>query len=329
MVAVAMEIEPPPAPHPVARPVKRSVEKKCEHGKRKQRYQCRECRGGAFCKHGIRRSLCRECGGGAFCKHGIQRSLCRECGGSAICKHDVQRSHCRECGGSAFCKHGIRRSTCRECGGGAFCKHGKHRNACSDCHDLPCTIEGCPQFGHRFSSTANLLIHMRAKHSGEAKALTKAKELNVYGALQAANIDAEYQKYIPFRSCGLEGETRCAYLDFVIVAPWGIIILEVDEHQHSSYPAACDIRRDFDIYASIAMGSGQKVAILRYNPDEFRIDSKTVRVAAKDRQHRLIEVLRDWIAEDPVPNLPLARFFLYYDGRSGTTHPPLAQASLA
>ena len=73
------------------------------------------------------------------------------------------------------------------------------------------------------------------------------------------------------------------------------------------------------------MGSGQKVAILRYNPDEFRIDGKKVRVAAKERRRRLIEVLRDWIAEDPAPNLPFARFFLYYDGRSGSALPLVAK----
>ena len=166
---------------------------------------------------------------------------------------------------------------------------------------------------------------MRAKHSGEPKALTKTKELDVYKAMEAAGIESEYQKHIPFRSCGLGSETVCAYLDFTITTHWGVIIPEVDEHQHSSYPAACDVRRDFDIYASIAMGSGQKVAILRYNPDEFRIDGKEVRVAAKERRRRLIEVLRDWIAEDPAPNLPFARFFLYYDGRSGSALPLVAK----
>ena len=166
---------------------------------------------------------------------------------------------------------------------------------------------------------------MRSKHSGEPKALTKTKELNVYNTLQAANIDVEYQKYIPFRSCGLEGETRCAYLDFVIVAPWGIIILEVDEQQHSGYPVACDIRRDCDIYASVALGSGQKLAILRYNPDDFRVDGVTVRVVAKERQRRLVEVLRTWVLEDPAPHMPFVRFFMYYDGRSDSELPLVAK----
>ena len=186
-------------------------------------------------------------------------------------------------------------------------------------------MEGCLQFGHKFHRTSALLSHMRSKHSGEPKALTKTKELNVYKALQTAGIEFEYQKYIPFRGCGLGSETACAYLDFAIATHWGIIIPEVDEKQHCSYPVSCDVRRDFDIYASIAMGSGQKVAILRYNPDEFRIDGKTLRTTAKERQRRLVEVLRAWIAEDPAPNLPFARFFLYYDGQSESSLPLVAK----
>jgi len=166
---------------------------------------------------------------------------------------------------------------------------------------------------------------MRAKHSGEPKALTKKKELNVYNTLQAAGIDFEYQKHIPFRSCGLESETACAYPDFAIATHWGAILFEVDEYQHSSYPVSCDVRRDFDIYASIALGSGQKVAILRYNLDDFRIDDKTVRVAAKERHRRLVEVLRYWIAEDPAPGRLFARFFMYYDGRSDSDLPLIAK----
>ena len=86
------------------------------------------------------------------------------------------------------CPHDTRRHNCRACGGSSFCEHGKHRHGCADCQNLPCTMEGCPQFGHRFSSARALLQHMRTYHSGLPKALTKTKELSVYQALQAADI---------------------------------------------------------------------------------------------------------------------------------------------
>lgn len=166
---------------------------------------------------------------------------------------------------------------------------------------------------------------MRSQHSGQPRALTKAKELSVHKALQAAGIAFEYQKHLPFYDCGLEGETKCAFVDFAIAAPWGAILLEVDENMHSAYPASCDVRRDFDMFASLALGSGHKVAVLRYNPDSFRVDGKPVRVPLKDRQRRLVEVLRLWLLEDPAPGKQLSRFFLYYDCHSDSSLPVVAK----
>jgi hypothetical protein len=155
--------------------------------------------------------------------------------------------------------------------------------------------------------------------------MTKTKELSVYTALQSADIHFEYQKYLPFHSCKLESETKYAYVDFAITAPWGAILLEVDEEMHSRYPASCDVQRDFDMCASLVLGSGHKTAIIRYNPDSFRVDGKPKRVSTKDRQHRLVEVLRAWLLEDPAPGLQLARFFLYYDCRSDSSLPVIAK----
>ena len=166
---------------------------------------------------------------------------------------------------------------------------------------------------------------MRSKHRGQHKALTKSKELSVYQALQAADIAFEYQKHLPFHGCDLDSETKCVFVDFAIAAPWGALLLEVDEDQHSGRPASCDPRRDFDMCASLALGSGHKVVVLRYNPDNFRTDGKNMTVAAKDRQRRLVEVVRAWLLDDPAPDRQLARFFMYYDGRSDSRLPVVAK----
>ena len=166
---------------------------------------------------------------------------------------------------------------------------------------------------------------MRAFHSGQPKALTKTKELSVYQALQAADVAFEYQKHLPFHGCDLDSETRCADVDFAITAPWGALLLEVDEDQHCSQPASCDPRRDFDMCASLALGSGHKVVVLRYNPDNFRTDGKNRTVAAKERQRRLVEVVRAWLLDDPAPDRQLARFFMYYDGCSDSRLPVVAK----
>jgi hypothetical protein len=179
-------------------------------------------------------------------------------------------------------------------------------------------------FGHRFSSATTLLNHMRSSHSGQTKALTKSKELSVYKALRAADITFEYQKHLPFHGCDLQSETKCAYVDFAISAPWGALLLEVDEDAHSAYPASCDVRRDVDMCASLALGSGHKVVILRYNPDSFKVDGKNVTVAPKERQRRLVEVVQAWLQEDPAPGKQLARFFMYYDMRLDCALPVIA-----
>ena len=68
--------------------------------------------------------------------------------------------------------------------------------------------------------------------------------------------------------CGLESETAHAYADFALPTPWGYVLLEVDEEQHKAYDPSCDVRRDFDMAASVALGSGHKLLVLRYNPDD-------------------------------------------------------------
>ena len=166
---------------------------------------------------------------------------------------------------------------------------------------------------------------MRSYHSGQPKALTKTKELSIYNALQAADIPFDYQRYLPFHGCDLQSETKCAFVDFAITAPWGALLLEVDEDQHAAYPASCDLRRDMDMCTSLALGSGHKVVVLRFNPDNFRVDGRDMTVAPKERQRRLVEVLRGWLQEDPAPGKQLARFFMYYDMRSDFTLPVVAK----
>ena len=48
-------------------------------------------------------------------------------------------------------------------------------------------------------------------------------------------------------------------------------------------------------------------------------------VAPKERQRRLVEVLRAWLQEDPAPGKQLARYFMYYDMRSDSTLPVVAK----
>jgi len=171
--------------------------------------------------------------------------------------------------------------------------------------------------GHSFSGPWSLIRHMRSQHAGEPKAVTKRKELVLYQELQKAGISFEYQHHLPFKSCGLESETTRAYVDFAIPKPWGYILLECDEDQHRCYDPSCDVRRDFDMAASVALGSHHKLMIIRYNPDGYRVDGNTRVENKKDRMKRLLELLE----YEPAA---FERVFLCYDQNSGSTLPQVA-----
>ncbi len=100
-------------------------------------------------------------------------------------------------------------------------------------------------------------------------------------------------------------------------SPWGYTFLECDEEQHSRYPADCDVRRDFDIRASVTLGTNDKIKIIHYNPDSFRFDGETRLVPKASRIARLLEV----ISEEPVF---FERIFICYDGTSDSHLPQVA-----
>ena len=75
--------------------------------------------------------------------------------------------------------------------------------------------------------------------------------------------------------------------------------------------------RDFDIAASVALGSAQKLAILRFKPDSFRVAGKNFAVTQKARIARLIQVIQSM----PEPQ-GFKRFFLFYDTYSETAALP-------
>ncbi len=48
-------------------------------------------------------------------------------------------------------------------------------------------------------------------------------------------------------------------------------------------------------------------------------------MTTKERQRRLVEVVHAWLLEDPAPGKQLARYFMFYDGRSDSRLPVIAK----
>lgn len=318
-----MEVPPPPQPFSG---VQKYIRKKCPHGK--QKHHCAACGGASVCEHQKLRNDCLDCGGSSICEHGKRRCYCRDCKGSCICRHGKHRNQCKECEGSSICTHGRHRSYCKDCGGSSMCEHGRRRIFCRDCGGVGFCPHGKRPYVCRDCGGASMCQHGKAKYQCKdcnnfiCKALTKSKELDIHQALQKAYVDFEYQKHLPFRGCGLASETAYAYIDFCVQMSWGVILLECDEQQHNTYDPSCDVRRDFDSCASIALGSQHKAVVLRYNPDAFKVGGRTKYTTKKERQAKLIATLHLW-EDDPAPSLGFARFFLFYDAESDDAPLPL------
>ena len=250
-----------------------------------------------------------------YCEHFRHHRMCVDCMGSGICEHSRQRQNCLECndngtGGTSICEHRRQRPKCKECGGGHICEHLKQRDHCGICSQTRCEIEGCALQGHFFAGAQSLRRHMQARHGDNPKGLTKRKELDVHQCLTKADIQFEYQYFLPFKGCGLGSETAHCFADFCIAKPWGYILVECDEDQHGCYDPTCDTRRDFDMAASVALGSGHRLVVVRFNPDSFRIGNKFCAVGPAYRQASLVRLIAGLDAE---PDTPFQRLFMFYD----------------
>ena len=240
------------------------------------------------------------------CEHGriYNGYYCKPCGGKGLCEHGVNKHNCPDCRPQRLGKR-VRTETKSY---DRRCPHGRVRRACADCNNWICEL--C-QPTVKLATAANLRKHMQAFHGDNPKALTKSKELEVHQLLSKSGIQFDYQHHLPFRGCGLESETTRALADFVLYAPWGAIILEVDENQHGHQDSSCDVRRDFDMVASIALGSQHKLAIVRYNPDAFKVAGRTVRTPKTERHPKLLQLLYSLMQEEPEKSFQ--RLFLFYD----------------
>ena len=165
-------------------------------------------------------------------------------------------------------------------------------------------------FRHRFCGASGLLKHMRSYHGDNVKALTKSKELEIHTLLQSKGIPFEYQHYLQFHQCGLDSNAKHAFVDFVINKARFKVLLEIDENMHrAQYATSCDLAREMNILGSVALGSADKLVMIRYNPDSYTIGGVVQNTSRRERETKLLQVLEDLEQE---PDRPYTRLFLYY-----------------
>ncbi|KAL4853194.1 hypothetical protein ACK3TF_005809 [Chlorella vulgaris] len=103
--------------------------------------------------------------------------------------------------------------------------------------------------------------------------------------------------------------------DFTFELPTHVVIVEVDEDQHSTYDQSCEHKRMLDITNSYG---GMPVTFLRYNTDGFQIAGATVRRTKKVRLAMLARCLH--AALTTVPTNILTIEYLFYNGADVSTY---------
>ena len=79
---------------------------------------------------------------------------------------------------------------------------------------------------------------------------------------------------------------------FVIAERGLVVIVEFDEHQHSSYDENCELHRMLVLGHGYMTSRAACIRWIRYNPDGFSINGKRMRVCPRDRQAYFIKRLQ-------------------------------------
>ena len=178
-------------------------------------------------------------------------------------------------------------------------------------HDLEtpfkCDEEGC---GAEFAQSGHLYTHKISCHTEEGIQKQKKQEERVARALTKAGIDFKREHHIEFTCWG----DTWARADFVIIINGGVVIVEVDEEQHLTYPTGCDVARMSKIHTAFALsGNTLPLGIIRYNPDDFKVDDKKINKRVCGKEHReaeLVQVIKSWEFGEPGS---LEIQYMYYD----------------
>lgn len=97
--------------------------------------------------------------------------------------------------------------------------------------------------------------------------------------------------------------------DYVIDNGKFQIVVEVDEHQHNSYPCDCEIGRMLMIHQDI----GMTTIFIRYNPDNYKVNGKTIKGSSTNpkREVVLVDTIKRLMEMEFNDGLYVS--YLYYD----------------
>lgn len=139
----------------------------------------------------------------------------------------------------------------------------------------------------------------------------KRKENQVKALLDANNLVYVHDKIPNGTLCGKERP------DFVFRCGNHIVILEVDENQHSNYQCLCEQVRMINVTQTFG---GMPVMWIRYNPDKFKAkNAKKKREISENKRHACLLKWLRWAFEKNMENLAEV-IYLCYDECDETSH---------
>lgn len=179
----------------------------------------------------------------------------------------------------------------------------------------PCRDPHCDM---TFVQPGHVTRQYRRRHSKEGRLRQKLEEEKVARCLRHAGIPFAREHVVTFQCWG--GSKASA--DFLVLNRGMVVIVEVDEFQHSQYGQHCEVARMAKIHESLALeGNTLPVVIIRYNPHAFKVDGETKRTTSRTRQTALVDMIRSVL---PGPDSTLSIVYMYYDAVTTGGEPTLS-----
>lgn len=312
----------------------------CGGGRRCQVNGCRNLAVGKY-------KTCKRHGGGRRCSFlgcdksaqyggvGEFRHRCIQHGGSYRCSTSgcnlaaqAGYPYCREHGGGERCSYPgcssyvMRNHRCGVHGGFKVCEY-PGCEARASCTGDKKRISFCSQHGGAYKCTGpycpNPTVANVVKSAGARCALCKhglkerrgLQERVVAKVLQSKGFIFKKQLRVGLGS-SVDSEQRFALVDFALYFDDRIVLLEVDEHQHSAYDGTCELKRMMDVSSRLMLaGELRPIKWIRYNPDPFKAGAKRRNPSRELRAHRLVDAIRAPMPIQPAPKVMI--HYMYYD----------------
>ncbi|CAN0569447.1 unnamed protein product, partial [Ectocarpus sp. 12 AP-2014] len=189
---------------------------------------------------------------------------------------------------------------------------------------FPCLHPGC---GLAFAQSGDLTTHMRT-HTIEGQIRRKKQENRVSKKLKEWGLDFDCETTINSRreDCLTDTERYYSRLDFMIInCTKAILILEVDEEQHTWYNLSCEFSRMADVTASLAIaGYDLPIYWLRYSPTgTYHLDSEKQKMDRVAREAKLKGHLEFLCSPGFDPQNKMNLHYMFYDLQSKEDGPAI------